>query len=329
MQEAASMIQRMHNVLDGIVLVGVAHLVLDEATREAAIYVNESWYREYDPVVAAARKRGLAMQVMVGEVPTVVHVIEQKPWQMIHDLSFFALDPSSPSFSMAKLIQTSTEHALHFGWSGYNVDDEAFGSPRTHAKDADLWMMFMNMWADGLHQSALLLTADIQAISWMSIPQSAWALSKVDTWVCMDTYHAGTFEFQHVMREYLQVIPAEKLGIGHFPDGYWTGYEQTASRAEAMDEAGVSSSWIFFLPMRNPNFERVFVQWRCFCNGNLAGDMMHACLMLGRYLDGAADYCMSASYAKKSLAAAVRERRGQVGTSAAAGAMALLLLLFL
>jgi hypothetical protein len=67
------------------------------------------------------------------------------------------------------LISSSVTHALQHGWSGYNVDDEAYGAPRQGEQDCILWMMFMNEWADALHCANLQLTAAIQFTSAMQV----------------------------------------------------------------------------------------------------------------------------------------------------------------
>jgi hypothetical protein len=47
------------------------------------------------------------------------------------------------------------------GWLAASREQVA-GAPRVVARDWELWLSFMNRWADGLHEAGLTLTADIQ-----------------------------------------------------------------------------------------------------------------------------------------------------------------------
>ncbi len=42
--------------------------------------------------------------------------------------------------------------------------EQVAGAPRVVARDWELWLSFMNRWADGLHEAGLALTADIQVM---------------------------------------------------------------------------------------------------------------------------------------------------------------------
>ena len=112
-------------------------------------------------MVAACKEHGVEIQILIGELPVVVTDLPP-PKTMIHPLSYFVIDPASPDYTISLLAKTSISLAIQHGWAGYNVDDEAYGSPRRAKMDCLSWKRFMDDWADALHCAGLVLTAAIQ-----------------------------------------------------------------------------------------------------------------------------------------------------------------------
>lgn len=141
-------------------------------------------------VVTAARAKDVEIQIMVGEMPVLVTDLPP-PSTMINPLSYFVINPSSPNFSNYLLVQSSVSLAMKYGWDGYNVDDEAYGSPRKAKFDCLMWKAFVEDWARSLQCAGLVLTADIQFMSNMDIINMTDYLSTsfVDK-VCPSAVHA-------------------------------------------------------------------------------------------------------------------------------------------
>jgi len=101
------------------------------------------------------------------------------------------------------LFEKSISEARYFGWKGYILDFEEWG--------AGDYTGFFEDWATHLAQKGLKLYV------WNrlnNVTASAASNSSISGVFSMNTYGAGTAEFEQTATQFLQSVPAPKAGLG-------------------------------------------------------------------------------------------------------------------
>ena len=113
--------------------------------------------------------------------------------------------------NMDGFISDAVSEAVSKGFTGYNIDFEP--TDKATRQDAENYAVFLDRFADALHQHDVLLSVDIA--SWNEF----WdfqriANTSVDRVITMDTYAGGFETFKMRLEKAVSLIGVDKLGVG-------------------------------------------------------------------------------------------------------------------